>query len=138
MGLARAGYRSTVVETESIHLMHAGGQGREVIEGQQRLLRLESAAHDQQVVIQDVELVQYGDVVGGDLADQQLRIRWEERVEATLHLFGLRLAFSLLQGCDVDDKRNSLVLDDDCLRRNGDQGSSLPCSISDRSDSVPE
>lgn len=138
VALARAGHRSTVVEAETVHLVHAFGEGLEVFTVQRHFLGLEPPGDDQKVEIQHVELVENADVAGRDIADEEFGIRGEERVEVVIDLpaFGLSLAF--LEGCDVDDKRDSAILDDRRLRWYRDQGSPLHRSIGDRSDLVLE
>ncbi len=84
MALACPGRRAAVIEAKAIELGHAGHQRLEIRQVEQRVLRREAAGHDQQVMIQDVELVQQRNMGLADVGDKQVWVVGKERVGARL------------------------------------------------------
>ena len=93
VSLTGAGDLARVVEAEPVHLSEAEGQGLEVRWPEWELLALELAAHDQHVVIEDVELVQQRQVGLGDVRHEQGGIVGQERVAARAGLLPVRVLF---------------------------------------------
>ena len=81
VALARAGRLARVVEAQSVQAAHGERERLEVGGVEQRLLLLEHARDDEQVVLDDVELVEQAHVRGRQRAHHEVRIRVLEGVE---------------------------------------------------------
>ena len=73
VGLARSCHSPSVVKTQSFEFRHADPERFEIIQVEQSLLMFELAGDDQQVVIDDIELVQYGQMSRRDLCYGEFR-----------------------------------------------------------------
>ncbi len=79
--LTRAGLHAAVVETQTIELVHARDQCSKVRPVEQRFLRFEAAGDDQEMMVDDVELVEQGDVRVRDIGHKEVRVIRKERIE---------------------------------------------------------
>ena len=81
VALTRAGLRAAIVKAEAVELGHAGGQRSKVRQVEQRFLRFEATGDDQQMMVDDVELVEQGDVSVRDIGDKEVRVVRKERID---------------------------------------------------------
>ena len=116
MTLAGPGDSSGVVEAQSVDLGKADQQRRAIRVSEQRLLRLEGARDDQEVMIDHIEFIQQGDMGRGDLRHVEIGIVRQKGVVG--RLCGLRLLL-LCQGRENAHLKCYAALLDD-LRRRGD------------------
>ena len=79
--LTRAGLRAAIVETHAIELGHAGDQCSKVREIEQRFLRFEATGDDQEMMVDDVELVEQGDVSVREIGHKEVWIIRKERID---------------------------------------------------------
>src|SRR5471030_230678 len=78
--LTRAGFRAAIVEAEAIELGHAGGQCIKVRELEQRFLRFEATGDDQEMMVDDIELVEQGDMSVREIGHKEVGVVRKERV----------------------------------------------------------
>src|ERR1700756_505171 len=81
MELTCAGLRAAVVETQTVVLSHARNQRGKVRQVEQRFLRFEAAGDDQKMMVDDVELVEQGNVSARDIGHKKVRVIRKERIE---------------------------------------------------------
>ena len=124
VALTRAGGGAAIVETETIELDHAAEQRDKVREIEQCLLQFKATRDDQEMMVDDVELVEQGDVGLGDIGDKKVRVVRKERVRpATVRRLGLaNLLVLILAGQTrylADKETHATVFDRraDCLDR---------------------
>src|SRR5690606_14563680 len=108
--LARTGDLAAVVEGERRVLVEAGPQGLEVGGIEQRLLVLEPAGDDKQVMGHHVELVEYADMTLADGADGQFRLGRQERVATRVRGPALELLALALEVDGYANRKTDAVL----------------------------
>src|SRR5476649_2609025 len=80
VALTRAGFRAAIVEAEAVKLGQAGGQCNKVRELEQRFLRFEATGDDQEMMIDDVELVEQGDMSVREIGHKEVWVVGKERI----------------------------------------------------------